>query len=325
MSPLTTFDFDWDDLAFASKKPLTSLRAIFIAAPRSLSKRRIVQLIKTYLPAGNILWGIAKEPHIAGFEGQPQFTTLQAAELQDTATKVNKASPNHRIFTLSYHQRDLTALLPKIGCKQAIFVNGSWARSFHLRAEYYTLVNQAIPFQLISPFADEAEAMTYAAITPLISPPANDTLTAPEMLAAAATAAKQSYDTSHQTGVSLGRPIGDGRYELVLTSFNKVVPYQSYALHHGASREKHFSPPHDLNHYDTVHAEVMAIMSAQKQNIDLRGTTLFINLLPCPGCARMFTQTDIAEFVYAADHSDGYAIHMLEAAGKKVTRIVNRD
>jgi hypothetical protein len=36
----------------------------------------------------------------------------------------------------------------------------------------------------------------------------------------------------------------------------------------------------------------------------------------------MFTQTDIAEFVYVEDHSDGYGFKMLELAGKKVRRIV---
>jgi len=36
----------------------------------------------------------------------------------------------------------------------------------------------------------------------------------------------------------------------------------------------------------------------------------------------MLSQTDIAEFVYQEDHSDGYAIKMLELAGKKVRRIV---
>jgi hypothetical protein len=36
----------------------------------------------------------------------------------------------------------------------------------------------------------------------------------------------------------------------------------------------------------------------------------------------MFTSTGIAEFVYRADHSSGYAIKMLEAAGKTIRRLV---
>jgi deoxycytidylate deaminase len=45
--------------------------------------------------------------------------------------------------------------------------------------------------------------------------------------------------------------------------------------------------------------------------------------MPCPACARMLSQTDIEEFVYSIDHSEGYAVKMLEAAGKKVRRIVS--
>jgi deoxycytidylate deaminase len=105
-------------------------------------------------------------------------------------------------------------------------------------------------------------------------------------------------------------------------AFNKVVPYQTYAMHHGSAREKNFSPANDLNHYDTIHAEVALLINAQKNKTDLAGTTLFINLMPCPTCARMLSQTDIEEFVYSVDHSDGYAVKMLEAAGKKVRRVV---
>jgi deoxycytidylate deaminase len=93
-------------------------------------------------------------------------------------------------------------------------------------------------------------------------------------------------------------------------------------MHYGASREKHFSPPNDLNYYDTVHAEVMLILQAQRQDIKLAGTTLFINLLPCPSCARMLCETPIVEFVYTNDHSEGYALRLLQAAGKKVWRLV---
>nr|AIA17188.1 Cytidine and deoxycytidylate deaminase zinc-binding region [uncultured bacterium] len=114
----------------------------------------------------------------------------------------------------------------------------------------------------------------------------------------------------------------NGKYKLLATTFNPVVPYQTYAMHHGASREINFSPPHDLNHYDTTHAEVELVIKAQKEKIDLKGTILFINLLPCPTCARMLSRTDIAEFVYVQDHSDGYAVKMLEASGKKVRRLV---
>ena len=142
------------------------------------------------------------------------------------------------------------------------------------------------------------------------------------MLEVAQQAATHSYDFGgFQIGVSLGRKKGSA-YQLLATSHNTVVPFETYAMHNGAAREQHFSPMNDLNHYDTIHAEVAMIIKASREHIDLTGTTLFINLLPCPMCARMFTQTDIAEFIYSQHHSSGYGLKMLELAGKKVRRIV---
>jgi len=103
---------------------------------------------------------------------------------------------------------------------------------------------------------------------------------------------------------------------------NRVVPYQSYLLHHGAIHETMFAPANDLNFYDTNHYEVELLLDALHTKIDLTGATIFANVMHCPTCARMLSRTGIAEFVYAQDHSDGYAVRLLEAAGKKVRRIV---
>ena len=75
-------DFDWSELAFTSKKPVRELKATFIAAPRELSKKRLAQLVKQYLPQGNIVIGIAKEPYVLGFEDQPQFKMLQLDDVE---------------------------------------------------------------------------------------------------------------------------------------------------------------------------------------------------------------------------------------------------
>lgn len=314
-------DWDWNDVAFASKRPINALKATFVAAPREISAARLTQLIKTYLPQGNILLGLAKEPFVTGFEGQPQFRTLQHPAVQPIIEKVNNSPAKHKIATLAYAQRDLLHVINGLSMRHVIFINGSWKYSFHTQAPYYALVQKKVPYTMISPFADDTEAIAYAVQTKLLQPPASGTYDEQEMLGVAAQAAKQSYDYSFQTGVSLGRKKG-GKYTLLATTFNPVVPYQTYAMHHGASREVHFSPPNDLNHYDTTHAEVELILKAQQEKIDLRGTTLFINLLPCPACARMLSRSEIAELVYHEDHSDGYAVKMLELAGKKVRRVV---
>lgn len=314
-------NFDWNDLAFASKKPLNDLRATFIAAPREMSKVRFTQLVKEYLPKGNIILGLAKEEYVLGFEDQPQFRMLDIQTVQPIIDKVNNSPAKYKIATLAYNQRDLLHVITGLSIRRFIGVRGSWKYSFHTQPPYYALMKKGIPYELISPFASEEEAKEYAAKTKLLTPPTSGMYDEREMLNIATQAAKQSYDYSFQTGVSLGRKKGK-KYELLATAFNPVLPYQTYAMHFGASREVNFSPPHDLNHYDTTHAEVELIIKAGREKINLKGTTLFINLLPCPACARMLSRTDIEEFVYTEDHSDGYAVKMLELVGKKVRRVV---
>lgn len=314
--------FDWADLAFASKRPLKELHATFIAAPREMSPKRFTQLIKEYLPKGNIVFGIAKEGYVLGLENQPQFTMLQLETVQAIINKVNSATGKYKIHVLRYNQRDLTYILEKIPFAQAVFVNGSWYFGFHLRPEYYVLSKQQTPYELISPFADEAEARAYVENTKLMELPTSGLYTESEMVATAQASAQHSYDyASFQTASALGRKKGT-KYELVATSHNRILPYETYAMHFGSEREKNFSPPNDLNHYDTIHFEVAMLVQAQQRKLDLADTTLFANVLPCPHCARMLAATDLAELIYTEDHSGGYAIRMLEAAGKKVRRIV---
>jgi deoxycytidylate deaminase len=329
-------NYDWAELAFSDKKPVNRLGAIFITAPRELSSKRFTQLIKTYLPQGNIVLGLSKEEYVVGFEAQPQFKMLHTDGVHALIDKVNGSSSKYKIYTLSYNQRDLKFLLEKLDFKKVLFINGSWSNTIHTRPEYYVLAKRHIEYALLSPFASEQEARDYAAayestdkgvlgelgIIKKSKTVASDKLySESEMLQYALQAAKHSFDYSFQTGASLGLK-QEGKYRLLATAFNEVVPFQTYAMHYGASREQNFSPMNDLNHYDAVHAEVALILQAQKDNISLHNTTMFINLLPCPSCARMLSQTEIAEFVYSQDHSSGYGLKMLELAGKKVTRKV---
>jgi deoxycytidylate deaminase len=322
---ILAMNLNWADLAFGSKKPVNELRATFIVAPRELSTDRFKELLKQYLPKGNIVLGIAKEPYVEGFDGQPQFIMLDAKTVQPLIDKVNLVSKGPKVHTLSYHQRELKYLFEKLDFAHVVVVNGSCKYTFHTQAPYYVLANNRIPLDMVSPFASEDEARDFEANAmrtimksrPFVSGKYREG----KMLALANEAATYSFDYSFQTGAVLGKKSGDS-YELLAWSYNKVVPFQTYAMHYGNTREINFSPPNDLNHYDAVHAEVEMIVKTGKEHIDLKDTTLFINLLPCPSCARMLVETDISEFVYTEDHSNGYAIKMLEAAGKKVRRVV---
>lgn len=326
---MKTREFDWDNLAFGSKKELRSLNAIFIAAPREVSINRFTQLVREYLPKGNILLGIAKEDYIEGFDDQPQFKSLQQKTIASVVEKVNESNSPHSISILQYNQRYLKHILEKISFQHILLANGSWKYTFHTRAEYYTLVSQKASFEYISPFTDDKEARAYDVKLKKIldmtcpSKPQKGLFDERQMLDSAHNISLRSYDNSFQTGATLGIKQGPD-YRQLITTWNKVVPFETFAMHNGTSRERNYSPPHDLNHYDTVHAEVELILEAQKQKIDLHGTTVFINLLPCPACARMLADTDISELVYKHDHSEGYAVAMLEASGKKVRRVVDK-
>lgn len=317
-----TYDFDWAELAFSSKRPLSSLKASFIAAPREISEARFVQLVKEYLPKGHILLGLAKEDYVEGLEGQPQFAMLRSKTIQKTIDMINTKS-DHKVYTLTYFQRELDTIIEKLTPPRTVFVNGSWHYSFHTRSTYYLLAKRGIPYQLVSAFSDEAEARAYEkATTKKIEVSLPDILmTDEEIIELTDEVAKGSYDYGFQTGTVLAKKVKDG-YEPLLSAFNAVVPYQTYALLNGASRETHLSPTNDANHYDTIHAEMALLVQAQKKSIPLKGTTLFVNLMPCPNCARTLAETDIAEVVYRFDHSEGYAVDLLQKTNKTVRRIV---
>lgn len=318
-------NYDWSELAFASKKPLHDLNATFIIAPRELSPARFKQLVKEYLPKGNLLLGLAKETHVAGFEGQPQFRTLDLKSVQPIIDQVNKSDAKFKIYTLAYFQRELPFLLEKLKFQKVVGINGSWRLSFHLRPEFYTLTSRKIDYELVSPFASEDEARACASKLDkqlAANLPAKNTVgSAQEMLALAGKVARNSFDYTFQIGAVLAKRSG-GKYKLLAASPSKVVPFSTSAMHFGSARERHFSAPGDLNFYDTVHAETEIIIAAGRQKIDLAGTSLFINVLPCPTCGRNLAETDIAEIIYSEDHSDGYSLKLLELAGKKVSRMV---
>lgn len=300
---------------------IDALDAIFVAAPRELSTRRFAQLVRHYLPKANIILGISAEEYVVGFENQPQFAMLKLAAVENVIDKVATSSSWHKVYVLEYSQADLATIIRKCNFRRILLVNGSWKYAFHNLDAYHAIIEQGVKHKFISPFADEVEAYDYElSHTPKITLPSpGDILSESEMAHAADAAALQSFDNSFQTGVSLGRKTKD-RYEFLAAAFNRVIPYQTYALHYGNSREKHLSKPHDTNHYDTIHAEMHLLTQALASKIDLAGTTLFVNLLPCPNCARTLSQTAIVEVVYRHDHSDGYAVRLLEACGKQVRR-----
>jgi deoxycytidylate deaminase len=304
-------DFDWKDIR------------IFIAAPRELSAKRFTQIVKHYLPKGNIALGISDEEYVVGFENQPQFKMLRQKTVQEIIDKVAASDSPNKVFVYSYSQKNLADVVANLTDSQRVLlVNGSWKYAFHNSESYKILTKNNVPIKFISPFVDENEAKTYQqSHEPLIDLPLRGTLLdEQEMFNVVDQAAKQSFDYSFQTGAVLGKK-HNGKYEFIAATFNRVIPYQTYALHHGNSREKNLSRPHDTNHYDTVHAEMEFLVEAARGDYDLEGATMFINLLHCPNCARVLSQTTLDGTVYRYDHSDGYAEKLFKLCGKKVKRV----
>lgn len=323
-----TTNLRWSDIAFSNKREIKQLKATFILAPRKISVARFKQILKYYLPMGNILLGISQEEFVLGLEDQPHFKMLRLSEIEHIIDQVNHSSSPYKIRTITYAQREASFLIEKLGITRIALVNGSWKFGFHHSSLFYRISKLGIPFEYISAFTDQREALTAeTALKAEISehfalPERGSRLTEHAMIQAADTAGRHSFDYNFQIGASLGTRTPDGTYIFEKAIHNKIVPYETFALLNGSVREKHFSPSHDLNHYDTVHAEVMLLISAQKDGIQLQKSSLFINLLPCPTCARMLCETDISEVVYQLDHSDGYGLRLLESAGKTVRRIV---
>ena len=72
---------------------------------------------------------------------------------------------------------------------------------------------------------------------------------------------------------------------------------------------------------EVIHAEMSAINSAKKNNVDLAGSTLMITMSPCINCAKEIIKTGIVELNYMYEWWDKASIELLEKNGIKVKKI----
>lgn len=314
--------FDWNEIVFKDKSELKAKNYIFIVGFREVSSKRLLEFVRTYLPKYNVLIGVLKEDYLEGFEGQPQFKTMSKSKLNKFVEKLNSSKLQNSLDLIEYFQRDTAVIISKLKPSQVILVNGSWSKTFHLRPEFFELVKNNIKYKFVSPFSTEEEAKEYAinmesTINNLIELDFKKEFTDKELMQLVKSVSKKSFDWTYQIGALLVN-----NNKVVLSTYNKTLPYSTYAMHFGSNREKEFSPPGDLNNYDTIHAEANLIVEAGKKNIDLSNTSIYINLLPCPTCAKLIAESNIKEIVYSEDHSEGYAVKLLESMGKLVRRVV---
>lgn len=308
----------WTSFSEENKTKLRALKAVFIMAPREMSDSRLVQLVKENLTKGNVIFGVAEEPFVDGFSGQAHFRTQSLEPVLRLTGLIEKAKLAHTLQVLVYPQKAVDEVIRAIRPRRVVVVRGSYLHVFHRRTTYELLQKRGIPFSYVSPFTDENEAKMYgeAVLEEGVSHQSGDEQA---MLDSVDDIAKNSFDYSFQTGAVLAEKAGAG-YKLIGAACNEVVPYQTYAMHFGNSREDNLSPRHDANHYDTIHAEMNLLVRTMKQGQVFEGKSLFINMMPCPSCARTLVKTGLKEVVYNEVHSDGYAVKLFEQAGVKTRK-----
>lgn len=126
---------------------------------------------------------------------------------------------------------------------------------------------------------------------------------------------KRSFDYTWQTGAIL---VQGGK--IILSGHNKILPYETYSMHHGSAKEHGLgkfsgAQVNDMNVNDTLHAEMDIISQALNQKLDISGSTLYIDLMPCPNCSRMLATTGIKKIVYRKTHSGGIGEKILKSVG----------
>ena len=313
--------YDWTDLVTAVSNPLEKFGSTFILAPRQISIKRFKQIIKQYLPKGNIILGIAQEEFIQGFEGQPQFRTLELESVEKYAY-----NSNSKLIILKYPQSEILPVIQKLNFRRAVIVNGSFHRSFHLRLEYQAILDKGASIKYISPFTDETEAQEFAnkfVVKNTTSKPRakshhSEHVAKPtpqsdsEFKNLISVESSRSFETSFQTAAAIVTESGE-----VICQHNIVAPYETYAWHHGFQREKHKSQAGDSSHYDSVHAETAALLLV---GLKAKGAKLYCCTFPCPHCARNIVFAGISEVIYELDYGDKYGYNLFDKSGVKYRR-----
>lgn len=313
--------FKWSELTGVEKKLLNQEDLIFIAGSREMSARRIGELFAYYIKKGNILWGCLEEDYIEGFKKQPHFRTLKVSKLEKTLQQFEKFKLKNQCSIVQYKQGDICEILEIIPLKRALFINGSWKIVFHRRPEFEVLSTKNIPYKLTSPFVDDEEAVNYSKkirpeLEDLFFYETDNVYSDHELMQLAHKISKRSFDYTWQTGVVIAK---EGK--VLVTGHNKILPYETYSMHNGTPPERDKALLHQVTHSDAIHAEINALVKALNSQIDLEGTSLYINLLPCPVCAKAIAESKVSEVVYENDHFGGYGKELLERMGKKVRKL----
>ena len=311
---------DWNKLNEKDKALLARHKITFIAGSISLTKKRIQELYKTYSNQF-LLFGCLKDDEIPGLEDSLQFTPLRYENLE----KFLSQSKRKCVEILRYFYKDCKYIIQELKPSQVIFINGSWSGQIHYRSEYWEALNCGAKVTLVSPFQDESDAHTfeqkiYKSTQKQKLFKYNHHYSDTELMEICTHVSIRSWDWIGQIGALL---IKD--HNIVLSAHNRVLPYEAYQMFAGSIREKKFTPAQEVIETQlTNHAECEILEYARREHTDLKGTSLYINIFPCPVCAKILARTDIKEIVYTFDHNLGNDIgyKILEKCGKKLKRVM---
>ncbi|MBU0975799.1 MAG: deaminase [Patescibacteria group bacterium] len=311
---------DWNKLNDKDKKKLTGSRKLaFVAGPVQMSDKRVRELISE-LSECQLLFGCLKDEWIPGLEGFLQFSPLKIEELNKP-----KSRPIEKPAILSHFQKDLKYIIRELKPKVVVFINGSWFQQIHYRKEFWEAVSVGAKIELKSPFVNEAEAKRFTKkieenyeAEKLYSK--TKKYSDREIFQILEKKRRHSWDWCGQPTAALVR---NGR--ILALTHNRVMSYQAYQMHDGSIREKFQVPAQEMiETHLTNHAEVEMLEVARRERIRLENTSLYMNIFPCPVCAKMLARTPIRKVVYAQDHNLGNTIgyKVLEASGVKLKRVV---
>jgi dCMP deaminase len=131
--------------------------------------------------------------------------------------------------------------------------------------------------------------------------------------------ARRSTCTRRQIGAIVVSDVG----EIKSTGYNGNPRGLPHCEEIGCIRDKLNIPSGTrLETCTAVHAEQNALLQAGTNS---RGSTLYSTIVPCPICARMICNAQVARVVYIDDYSDLTGVELLRQAGVKLARLDKED
>jgi dCMP deaminase len=130
---------------------------------------------------------------------------------------------------------------------------------------------------------------------------------------------RRSTCTRRQIGAILVSDVG----EIKSTGYNGNPRGLPHCEEMGCIRDKLQIPSGTrMETCTAVHAEQNALMQAGTNS---RGATLYSTIVPCPICARMILNAQIARVVYIGDYSDLAGLELLKQAGLEIVRMDSKE